>query len=107
MYGAVTTQSPYLQDTPRGVFATRAPCRPNKIGFSVVKLLSIEDNVLHVEDIDILNGTPILDIKPYVARFDLRDDVRSGWQEEVSDQVAGRRGLRGYTGNAKETEGPA
>ena len=87
---------PYLQDTPHGIFATRAPCRPNKIGFSIVRLLSIEGSVLHLADVDILDGTPLLDIKPFVERFDLRDNVRSGWQEEVDDLAAKKRGLRGY-----------
>jgi tRNA-Thr(GGU) m(6)t(6)A37 methyltransferase TsaA len=89
---------PFLQDVERGVFATRAPCHPNGIGFSVVKLLSIEANILHIEDVDILDGTPLLDIKPYVARFDLRKHVRSGWQEQVSDAEAQKRGRRAFEG---------
>jgi len=89
---------PFLEDTTRGVFATRAPCRPNKLGFSVVRLTSIEGNVLHIEDVDILDGTPVVDIKPFIARFDTREDVRSGWQEGVSDETAARRGQRGFRG---------
>jgi tRNA-Thr(GGU) m(6)t(6)A37 methyltransferase TsaA len=85
---------PYLQDRPHGVFATRAPCRPNPIGFSVVRLLSVDGATLHVEDVDMLDGSPLLDIKPYVARFDTRSDVRSGWQEDVDDDTAHRRGTR-------------
>ena len=87
---------PFLEDAAHGVFATRAPCRPNKLGFSVVKLISIDSNVLHVEDIDILDGTPIVDIKPYIARFDTRDNVRSGWQDEIADDIAALHGQRGY-----------
>jgi len=90
---------PYLQDEIRGVFACRAPCRPNPIGFSVCRLVRREGNVLHIEDVDILNGTPLLDIKPYAARFDSRGDVRSGWQKDVDDDTAARRGLREYRKN--------
>jgi tRNA-Thr(GGU) m(6)t(6)A37 methyltransferase TsaA len=88
--------TPYLDEEPRGLFATRGPWRPNPIGFSVVRLLKREDNVLTVQDVDVLDGTPLLDIKPYVARFDERPDAKSGWQDEVDDNTAGRRGLRDY-----------
>jgi tRNA-Thr(GGU) m(6)t(6)A37 methyltransferase TsaA len=88
--------TPYLDDEPRGVFATRGPWRPNPVGFSVVRLLGREGNTLRVRDVDILDGSPLLDIKPYVARFDTRADVSSGWQDEVDDETAGRRGLREY-----------
>ena len=85
---------PYLSDKECGIFATRAPHRPNKLGMSVVRLDRIEDNTLHVKDIDIIDGTPLLDIKPYVQRFDKRENTRSGWQDTVSDDVAFVRGLR-------------
>ncbi len=85
---------PYLDDEPRGVFATRAPTRPNPIGMSVVRLLRREGCLLHVADIDILDGTPLLDIKPHIARFGVDGPVRSGWQESVSDAEALRRGRR-------------
>lgn len=62
-----------------GLFATRAPRRPNAIGFSVVRLIRREDNVLHIEDVDIIDGTPLLDIKPYVPEFDVRQVERCGW----------------------------
>jgi tRNA-Thr(GGU) m(6)t(6)A37 methyltransferase TsaA len=94
--GVRLTVTPYLDDEPRGLFATRGPWRPNPIGFSVVRLLRREGNVLHVEDVDVLDGTPLLDLKPYVARFDSRQDVQSGWQDEVDDATAARRGLRDY-----------
>jgi tRNA-Thr(GGU) m(6)t(6)A37 methyltransferase TsaA len=74
---------PYLDDVERGLFATRAPCRPNPIGMSCVKLLSIERNVLQIEDVDILDGTPLLDIKPYAPKFDHFDIRRSGWLDKV------------------------
>jgi tRNA-Thr(GGU) m(6)t(6)A37 methyltransferase TsaA len=72
---------PYLDDTPRGVFATRAPARPNPIGLSAVRLLEVRGNLVSVRDIDILNGTPLLDIKPYFPQFDCFEVARSGWLE--------------------------
>ncbi len=88
---------PFLQDVERGVFATRAPCRPNAIGLSIVKLLKREGNILHVEDVDIIDGTPLLDIKPYTSKFDLHDVTKSGWQDEVEETAARKRGKRDYT----------
>ena len=73
---------PFMDDEEHGVFATRAPSRPNPIGLSVVRLISIEGNVLQVEDLDVVNGTPLLDIKPYVPEFDAREEVRRGWLEK-------------------------
>jgi len=87
---------PYLSDQENGIFATRAPHRPNKLGMSLVRLTKIDGNVLHVNDIDILNGTPLIDIKPYIERFDSREDGQSGWQDHVSDETASVRGLRNY-----------
>jgi tRNA-Thr(GGU) m(6)t(6)A37 methyltransferase TsaA len=89
---------PFLQDIERGVFATRAPCRPNPIGLSIVELVSREGNVLHINNVDILDGTPLLDIKPYTARFDRIDPTSNGWQDEVAEEAARRRGRRRYTG---------
>lgn len=74
--------TPYLDDKKRGLFATRAPRRPNPIGLSVVKLDSIEDNVLHIINVDMIDGTPLLDIKPYVRDFDSAEDFRIGWLEK-------------------------
>ncbi|UCG51348.1 MAG: tRNA (N6-threonylcarbamoyladenosine(37)-N6)-methyltransferase TrmO [Candidatus Latescibacterota bacterium] len=74
---------PYLDDVPRGVFATRAPRRPNQIGVSVVRLIKIEGTVLHIENVDMLDGTPLLDIKPYVPGFVDQAEVRSGWLEDA------------------------
>ena len=73
------TVIPFLDDEPRGVFATRAPSRPNPIGLSIVRLLGIEANVLHIENVDIVDGTPLLDIKPYVPEFDVKEVERTGW----------------------------
>jgi tRNA-Thr(GGU) m(6)t(6)A37 methyltransferase TsaA len=71
--------TPFLDSRPHGVFATRAPKRPNPIGLSVVMLVEVQDNILIVENVDILNETPILDIKPYIPAFDLQENVRTGW----------------------------
>ena len=87
---------PYLSDNEHGIFATRAPHRPNKLGMSLVRLDKIENNILYVRDIDILDGTPLLDIKPYIQRFDSRKDVKSGWQDTVLNDVASVRGLRDF-----------
>jgi len=87
---------PFLSEEPRGIFATRAPHRPNKLGMSLVQLLRVEDNILFVSEIDILDGTPLLDIKPYIQRFDSRAAAKSGWQDAVSDDVAAVRGLRDF-----------
>ena len=70
---------PYMDDHVHGVFATRSPSRPNPIGISVVRLVKVEKNILHVKDIDIIDGTPVLDIKPYVPEFDVRVVERTGW----------------------------
>jgi tRNA (Thr-GGU) A37 N-methylase len=76
-----------MDDEYRGLFATRAPNRPNQIGLSVVRLTKIEANVLYVKDLDVIEGTPLLDIKPYVAEFDRREDVRIGWLEDKVDKL--------------------
>jgi len=73
---------PYMDDETHGVFAIRGPSRPNPIGISVVRLLRVEDNILHIEDVDIVDGTPLLDIKPYVPEFDIRKVERIGWLEK-------------------------
>ena len=81
------TVVPFLDDRPRGVFATRAPSRPNPIGLSIVRLLGIEGNVLRVENMDIVDGTPLLDIKPYVPQFDHTEAERIGWLEATRCRV--------------------
>ncbi|HOG74596.1 MAG TPA: tRNA (N6-threonylcarbamoyladenosine(37)-N6)-methyltransferase TrmO [Candidatus Marinimicrobia bacterium] len=85
---------PFLQDIERGVFATRSPNRPNAIGLSIVELIRREGNILHIKGADILDGTPLLDIKPYIKRFDRIDNSRDGWQEEIDEQTAQIRGRR-------------
>lgn len=92
------TVKPYLQDIERGVFATRSPRRPNGIGLSVVELVRREGNVLYLDGVDILDGTPLLDIKPYTAKFDCIATKRNGWQDEVDDDTARRKGARRHRG---------
>ncbi|MBN2463982.1 MAG: tRNA (N6-threonylcarbamoyladenosine(37)-N6)-methyltransferase TrmO [Dehalococcoidia bacterium] len=78
---------PFLEEETHGIFAVRAPARPNPIGISVVRLVRVEDNILHIEDVDIVDGTPLLDIKPYVPDFDWRQAERTGWLTEKSKRV--------------------
>ncbi len=82
---------PFLDTEPRGVFATRAPRRPNPLGLSVVRLVGIEGRVLRIENVDVLDGTPLLDIKPYVPEFDAAGEVRIGWLAGAADRAADRR----------------
>jgi tRNA-Thr(GGU) m(6)t(6)A37 methyltransferase TsaA len=69
----------FLDDVPHGIYASRHPCRPNSIGMSIVKLIKRELNFLTVEGIDVLDGTPLIDIKPYVPRFDSIESASEGW----------------------------
>ncbi len=73
---------PFLEDKLHGIFAIRSPMRPNHIGFSIVKLKKIEENRITFSEVDILDNTPLLDIKPYVSHFDSRDDVKNGWLDK-------------------------
>ncbi|MDI9527949.1 MAG: tRNA (N6-threonylcarbamoyladenosine(37)-N6)-methyltransferase TrmO [Pseudomonadota bacterium] len=96
---------PFLQDKLRGLFSTRAPVRPNPIGLSIVRLLSREGTVLHLDCLDVLDGTPLLDIKPYVSRFDCIHETRCGWQDEVDENEAQRVGMRGYLSGSVPKKG--
>ena len=80
------TVTPFLDDHPRGLFATRAPTRPNPIGLSVLSLKNINGNILEVENVDMLDGTPLLDIKPYVPEFDQPEEVRTGWLQKARER---------------------
>ena len=82
---------PFLDTVRRGVFATRAPRRPNPIGLSVIRLVEVRGNILYVENLDILDRTPLLDIKPYVPEFDRQTEVRTGWLEEAGKRVRGKK----------------
>jgi len=79
--------TPFMDENLRGVFATRAPKRPNPIGISVVKLRKIEGNILNIEDVDIIDGTPLLDIKPYVPEFDVQEVEKIGWLSQKANNV--------------------
>jgi len=79
---------PYLDDCLRGVFATRAPARPNPIGISIVRLVTVEQNKIHIKDVDIVDGTPLLDIKPYVPEFDVRITDRIGWLQSRINRLS-------------------
>jgi len=76
---------PFLDTVARGLFSTRAPSRPNPIGLSLVRLLEIDGNTLKIADLDLLDGTPLLDIKPYVGEFDVRSGTRFGWLQNAHD----------------------
>jgi len=73
---------PFLEDENHGIFAIRSPHRPNHLGFSIVKLEKVEKNIFTFSEVDILDNTPLLDIKPYVAHFDSRKKVKSGWLDK-------------------------
>ena len=88
---------PFMDNQSRGLFATRAPNRPNPIGLSIVQLDRIENGVLHIQNVDILDGTPLLDMKPYVPAFDSQAEVRSGWLEEAQRTVKARRADKRFT----------
>lgn len=91
---------PYLDDVPRGLFATRAPRRPNPIGLSVVRLVSISGAHIEFEGVDLLDGTPVLDIKPYVPELLEGEEVRLGWLDHVRgrDAVSDSRFVRDEDG---------
>lgn len=82
---------PFLDDKPHGVFSTRAPKRPNAIGLSIVKLNKIENGILDIENIDVLDETPVLDIKPYVPDFDEQSIVRTGWMQDVRKRTVAKK----------------
>jgi tRNA-Thr(GGU) m(6)t(6)A37 methyltransferase TsaA len=83
------TVTPFLDDEPKGLFATRAPCRPNPIGLSVVRLESIRGNTLNIRGADMLDGTPLLDVKPYVSAFDAYPDSKDGWLSSKRKKMEG------------------
>jgi tRNA-Thr(GGU) m(6)t(6)A37 methyltransferase TsaA len=89
--------TPFLGSERRGVFATRAPTRPNPIGLSIVRLVRVEANHLHLENVDILDGTPLLDIKPFVPDFDQPAGARAGWLEDVRGRARSVKSDRRFT----------
>jgi tRNA-Thr(GGU) m(6)t(6)A37 methyltransferase TsaA len=89
---------PFMDDKPHGVFAMRGPSRPNPIGVSVVRLVRVAENVLHIQDVDVVDGTPVLDIKPYVPAFDIREVEKTGWLEENVRKLPASRDDGRFTG---------
>jgi tRNA-Thr(GGU) m(6)t(6)A37 methyltransferase TsaA len=83
--------TPFLDSRPRGLFSTRAPRRPNPIGFSVVRLVRIKGSTLTIQGVDMLDGTPLLDIKPYVPEFDHPGSVRLGWLKKLKQRARVKR----------------
>lgn len=92
------TVTPFMDTSPRGVFATRSPLRPNHIGISIVKLITVDKNSITVQGIDILNGTPLLDVKPYIAAFDAVQNSRSGWMQGSAGDVSRKRSDSRFVG---------
>ena len=82
---------PFLSDKFYGVFATRAPKRPNAIGISVVKILRVNKNIIEIEDVDVITGTPLLDIKPYIPEFDNHKVKKVGWLENKVSEIAHKK----------------
>lgn len=76
---------PFMDIEKRGIFSCKAPKRPNAIGISTVKLISIEGNIIHIDQVDMLDGSPLIDIKPFYPRYDNRENVRIGWLEKNKD----------------------
>jgi len=82
---------PYLDTEERGVFATRSPLRPSHIGLSLVELIAVNGNRLTFRGVDMLDGTPLLDIKPYIPKFETGDSVRTGWMQSHSETIEKKR----------------
>jgi tRNA (adenine37-N6)-methyltransferase len=78
---------PFLDKEQRGIFAIRYCDRPNAIGLSVVKLVQVRENILDISEVDMLDGTPLLDIKPYVPQFDIKESVQDGWYQNASERA--------------------
>ena len=83
--------TPFMDKEKRGVFATRSPLRPNHIGISIVALKRVDGNKIIVEGIDVLNGTPLLDIKPYIDKFDAVKESSSGWLKASDGEISNKR----------------
>ena len=83
--------TPFMDTQVRGVFATRSPLRPNHIGISIVKIQKVEGNKIVVEGIDVLDGTPLLDIKPYIEKFDAVKESVSGWLQASDEEISKKR----------------
>jgi tRNA (adenine37-N6)-methyltransferase len=97
--GHLLKVKPFLDNTERGIFSTRAPKRPNPIGLSVVRLEKIEGTTIHISNVDIVDGTPLLDIKPYVPHFDKSQDekVCIGWFEDKHQEANTKKSDKRFT----------
>jgi tRNA (adenine37-N6)-methyltransferase len=82
---------PFMDTEKRGVFSTRSPLRPSHIGMSIVNLISVDGNRLKIRGIDILDGTPLIDIKPFIPQFDCIQDAKSGWMRHSVDEIKMKR----------------
>lgn len=85
------TVIPFMDKEPHGVFATRSPVRPSRLGLSIVELLKVEENRLTVRGVDMLDGSPLIDIKPYIAAFDCPANASSGWMTATRNEVGNKR----------------
>ncbi|MDX1295927.1 MAG: tRNA (N6-threonylcarbamoyladenosine(37)-N6)-methyltransferase TrmO, partial [Sulfurimonadaceae bacterium] len=85
------TVTPFMDTAERGVFATRSPLRPSHIGISVTQVVSVDENIVTVKGIDVLDGTPLLDIKPYIPQFDSVENVKTGWMERSEADVTTKK----------------
>lgn len=94
--------TPFLDNTPRGLFSTRAPRRPNPIGLSIVRLCARNGRELTVKDIDVLDGTPLIDIKPYVPRFDVKEVTATGWLEKNQNRSVDFKSDNRFTSTIQE-----
>ncbi|MCK9239718.1 tRNA (N6-threonylcarbamoyladenosine(37)-N6)-methyltransferase TrmO [Desulfocurvus sp.] len=103
--GPELTVLPFLDQTPRGVFATRSPLRPNPLGLSVMPLCAVTAEGLVLDNVDVLDGTPVIDIKPYVPDFDSRPAARAGWLEGRSGNAATHRGDERFAAREREEGG--
>ncbi len=81
------TPIPFLDTVPRGLFSTRAPRRPNPIGLSIVTIEDIKDNIIQISGIDMVDKTPLLDIKPFIPNFEPKDNVRTGWMTKSPEEI--------------------
>ncbi len=92
-----------MTNTPRGVFSTRTPMHPNSIGLSVVELVKVEENIVTIKGVDILDGTPLLDIKPYIENFDKVDgEVKSGWMKASLEEVSKKKSDNRFIQNKRK-----
>jgi tRNA-Thr(GGU) m(6)t(6)A37 methyltransferase TsaA len=82
---------PFMDTQERGVFATRSPLRPSHLGLSITQVISIDDNIVTIKGIDILDGTPLIDIKPYIPQFDGVKGVKTGWMDKSKSEINSAR----------------